>query len=130
MDVWQGDYEELKNLRLAFGTYLPGFRHRLGGCFSPSIVVTPAWGMQLSKDSRSLLYSSQTWPGALGGALLTHGGQLVGIHTETVRPKKLKNLEPDDGHGRITQLEEFVKDVMNSTGSLCIARLAGAVQMS
>jgi V8-like Glu-specific endopeptidase len=86
--------------------------------------VMPANAVKLSREMHHLLYTSNTWPGDSGGALVMYNGELVALHLAGVNALK-EQLERKRGlQERISAVEESLESAARSMANGCIALLA------
>ena len=132
LESYEGDPASLPGTQLALCTFSVGVAEdldddELADKFAPGIGVMPASGVKLSKHNHFLVYTSTTWPGDSGGALVMHDGKLVGLHLDGVNHlKELVEYESADLPTRVGQLEASVKDVIRSVANGCVAVLASS----
>jgi hypothetical protein len=108
----------LCTFKLAVEDYLPEFGRGLA--------VMPAFGVGLGKHGRHIVYTSITWAGDSGSALLLHGGELVGIHLEVVNVAREALRQNTDFGVRLDDVESSVGDLIASVAEGYIALLSTA----
>lgn len=126
LSVYTGDANVLIGQTLGMCAYQFGIQGELKDEFPcASLGVMPAQGIKLSANQDFLVYTSQTWPGDSGGALVMQGGELVGLHLDGVNHiKELAEHEDGDLENRVSALEASVKDAIASVSTGCVAVLA------
>lgn len=110
--------------QLALCAFQLGIKDELPEWSPSSLGVLPAVGIKLSRDQHYLLYSSDTWSGDSGGALVTFNGSLVGLHLMGVNALKVQLQQKNDLDERLSVLEESVQSAVKSVANGCIALLA------
>jgi hypothetical protein len=88
------------------------------------VAVLPATGVKLSRQQHHLVYSSDTWPGDSGRALVMYHGELVGLHLCGVNALKEKFEQKRSLQERVSAIEESLESAAQSVASGCIALLA------
>ena len=132
LESYEGDSARLPGAKLALCTFSVAIAEdldddELADEFAQSIGVMPASGLKLSKHKHFLVYTSTTWPGDSGGALVMHDGKLVGLHLDGVNHlKELVEYESADLSSRVGQLDASVKDVIRSVATGFVAVLASS----
>ena len=96
--------------------------------FVRSMAVMPAFGVDVGKHGRHLVYTSTTWAGDSGSALLLHDGELVGIHLAVVNSVRESLRMKTDFEERLDDLESSVNDLIRGVAQGCIALLASTFQ--
>ena len=94
--------------------------------FVRSMAVMPAFAVDVGKHGRHLVYTSNTWAGDSGSALLLHDGELVGIHLAVVNSVRESLRIKTDFEERLDDLESSVNDLIRGVAQGCIALLSNA----
>jgi len=124
LPLYRGPSGSLVGRQLALCAFQLGIHQELHEWSSSSVGVMPATGVKLSRQEHHLMYSSDTWPGDSGGALVMHNGELVGLHLMGVNALKEKLERLQDLEERVTAVEESLESAARSVASGCIALLA------
>lgn len=125
LSVYTGDANVLKCKRLAMCAFQFAIEGDLPEFTPSSLGVMPAQGVKLSAHSDFLVYTSETWPGDSGGALVMRAGELVGLHIDGVNHlKELSHQSDDDLEVRVTSLESSLRSAIKSVSHGCVAVLA------
>ena len=125
LQPYMGPLEELLGegiVLCAFQTSMDDVLSRFG--FGTSMGVMQASGVKVSRAGRHLVYACGAWACDSDGALLTHDGQLVGIHLELVnalRERLERKKVTEEALGSVdASLDALVRGMAHS----CVALLA------
>ena len=124
---FSGELSTLQSAGMALCTFKLAVEEELPE-FVRSMAVMPAFGVDVGKRRHHLVYTSTTWAGDSGSALLLHDGELVGIHLAVVNSvRESLRLKTDFGE-RLDDLESSVNDLIRSIAQGCIALLSNTFQ--
>ena len=124
LPLYNGPSSSLVGKQLALCAFQLGIHEELHEWSSSSVGVMPATGVKLSREAHHLLYTSDTWPGDSGGALVLYSGELVGLHLAGVNALKEQFEQKRTLNERVTAVEESLESAARSVASGCVALLA------
>jgi S1-C subfamily serine protease len=124
LPLYRGSSVSLVGQQLAMCAFQLGVHEELPEWSPSSLGVMPATGVKLSKQEHHLFYTSDTWPGDSGGALVMYNGELVGLHVCGVNALKERYERMRSVEARLTAVEESLESAARSVASGCVALLA------
>ena len=86
--------------------------------------VMQATGIKISHHGRHMVFSSLSFSGDSGAALLLYDGQLVGIHTGIVNELKERMRTSTDFGERLSEAENSLAELVRGVAQGCVAVLA------
>ena len=86
--------------------------------------VMQATGIKISSHGRHMVFSSLSFSGDSGAALLLYDGQLVGIHTGIVNELKERMRTSTDFGERLSEAENSLAELVRGVAQGCVAVLA------
>lgn len=123
LPLFTGSVDTLRSAGMALCTFKLDIEEQLPE-FIRSLAVMPAFGVDVGKHGRHLVYTSTTWAGDSGSALLLHDGALVGIHLGVVNSVRESIRRKTDLEERLDDVESSVNDLTASVAQGCIALLS------
>lgn len=123
LQLYTGSPGDLRGLRLALCAFQLGIQEEVPE-FAISMGVMSAAGVKLSKREHHLIYTSETWPGDSGAALVMRDGQLVGLHVAGVNALCESFDRKCDLEERLSVVEESLEQAARSVATGCIALLS------
>ncbi len=128
LQLYTGEPDNLCGEQLALCSFQLGIHEELPEC-STSMGIMRADGVKLSRRKNHLIYTSQTWPGDSGAALVMYDGQLVGLHLAGVNALREKfermHVEHEE---RLSAVEDSLELAAQSVATGCIALLSHTFQ--